>query len=153
RAVARYHDDSAGRDPDDHCARHGGRRRCRLQRARLGPRIHEMTRLAALALVAILGLPAHLLADSLPPKLVVVIVVDQMRRDYVADYGSHWTRGLRRIFDQGAWFTEAAYPYLTTLTCPGHATISTGTLPSTHGIINNQWWDRESQQLISCSND
>jgi predicted AlkP superfamily pyrophosphatase or phosphodiesterase len=112
-----------------------------------------MTRLAALALVALLGVPANLLADAPPPKLVVVIVVDQMRRDYVDDYGSHWTRGLRRIFDQGAWFTEAAYPYLTTLTCPGHATISTGTLPSTHGIINNQWWDRESQQLISCSSD
>ena len=62
-------------------------------------------------------------------------------------------QGLRRIFDEGAVVHEAAYPYLTTLTCPGHATIATGTLPSTHGIINNQWWDRDSQQMVSCSAD
>src|SRR4029453_13471833 len=61
--------------------------------------------------------------------------------------------GLARLGDGGAWFTKAAYPYLTTLTCPGHATISTGSLPSTHGIISNQWWDRGSQQLISCTTD
>ena len=76
------------------------------------------------------------------PSLVVVIVVDQMRRDYVEDYGSHWTKGLRRLLDEGAWYPNAAYPYLTTLTCAGHATIATGTLPATHGIINNTWWDR-----------
>jgi hypothetical protein len=111
-----------------------------------------MNRLAALLVFALLCLPRPVAADP-PPKLVVLIVVDQMRRDYVDDYGSHWTKGLRRIFDEGAWFTEATYPYLTTLTCPGHATIATGTLPSTHGIINNQWWDRDSQQLISCNND
>jgi predicted AlkP superfamily pyrophosphatase or phosphodiesterase len=87
------------------------------------------------------------------PGLVVVLVVDQMRRDYIDDYGAAWTGGLRRLLDEGAWFTKAAYPYLTTLTCPGHATIATGTLPSTHGIVSNQWWDRSSQQLISCTTD
>lgn len=87
------------------------------------------------------------------PSLVVILVVDQMRRDYVDDYGAPWTGGLRRLLNEGAWFTNASYPYLTTLTCPGHATISTGTFPSTHGIINNQWWDRATQQLISCTND
>ena len=64
------------------------------------------------------------------PSLVVVIVVDQMRRDYVEDYGSHWTKGLRRLLDEGAWYPNAAYPYLTTLTCAGHATIATGTFPA-----------------------
>jgi predicted AlkP superfamily pyrophosphatase or phosphodiesterase len=87
------------------------------------------------------------------PKLVVVLVVDQMRRDYIDDYGGLWTKGLRRLLDQGASFTNAAYPYLATLTCAGHATIATGTLPSTHGIISNQWWDRETQQVISCTQD
>jgi predicted AlkP superfamily pyrophosphatase or phosphodiesterase len=87
------------------------------------------------------------------PSLVVVIVVDQMRRDYVEDYGSHWTKGLRRLLDEGAWYPNAAYPYLTTLTCAGHATIATGTFPATHGIINNTWWDRETQKNISCSSD
>ena len=112
-----------------------------------------MTRLVALVILALLAVPRPLRADPAPPKLVVIVVVDQMRRDYVDDYGGKWTKGLRRIFDQGAWFTEAAYPYLTTLTCSGHATIATGTLPATHGIVNNQWWDRDSQQLIPCNFD
>src|SRR5262245_66631706 len=51
------------------------------------------------------------------------------------------------------WFTRAAYPYLLTITCPGHATISTGTFPSTHGVFSNQWWDRESGRKVQCSDD
>ena len=86
--------------------------------------------------------PAASSAQPAKPSLVVILVVDQMRRDYIQDYGPKWTKGLRRLVDQGAWFTKAAYPYATTLTCAGHATISTGTLPSTHGIISNGWWDR-----------
>ena len=92
-------------------------------------------------------------AQQAKPSLVVIVVVDQMRRDYIQDYGAKWTKGLRRLVDQGAWFTNAAYPYGTTLTCAGHATISTGTLPSTHGIISNQWWDRATQQVVSCTSD
>jgi predicted AlkP superfamily pyrophosphatase or phosphodiesterase len=92
-------------------------------------------------------------AASGRPALVVVLVVDQMRRDYIDDYGKPWTGGLRRLIDEGAWFTKASYPYLATLTCPGHATISTGTLPSTHGIISNAWWDRQTQHFISCTSD
>ena len=92
-------------------------------------------------------------AQPAPPKLVVVVVVDQMRRDYIDEYGAPWKKGLRRLVDDGAWFTNAAFPYTTTLTCAGHATIATGTLPSTHGIISNQWWDRASQQAVSCTGD
>jgi predicted AlkP superfamily pyrophosphatase or phosphodiesterase len=115
-----------------------------------------MTRLpvvATLLLLLVSTRPAPTVAANGAPALVVVLVVDQMRRDYIEDYGGPWTGGLRRLRDEGAWFTKAAYPYLTTLTCPGHATISTGSLPSTHGIISNQWWDRSSQQLISCTSD
>ena len=54
-----------------------------------------------------------------------------------------WTGGLKRMVTQGAWFRRAAYPYLTTVTCAGHATISTGSFPHTHGIFQNAWWDRE----------
>lgn len=99
------------------------------------------------------GRPQPALSAGGTPALVVVLVVDQMRRDYIEDYGGAWKGGLRRLLDEGAWFTNAAYPYLTTLTCPGHATIATGSLPATHGIISNQWWDRGSQQLISCTDD
>ena len=72
-----------------------------------------------------------------PPKLVVVLVVDQMRADYLERYGPLLTKGLRRLSDQGAWFTNAAYPYLNTVTCVGHSTIGTGTFPYHHGMILN----------------
>src|ERR1700720_3623047 len=69
------------------------------------------------------------------PKLVVLIVVDQMRADYVDRFQSEWTGGLKRMVKNGAWFRLAAYPYLTTVTCAGHATVSTGAFPHTHGIF------------------
>ena len=87
------------------------------------------------------------------PKLVVVIVVDQMRADYIDKFRSHWNGGFKRLVDKGAWFREAAYPYAATETCVGHATISTGSVPASHGIVANAWWDRESQKMITCTTD
>ncbi len=87
------------------------------------------------------------------PKLVVILVVDQMRADYVEKFGAQWTGGLRRLLDEGAWFREAAYPYAETETCVGHATISTGSLPSRHGMVLNEWWDRKSQEAVTCTED
>jgi predicted AlkP superfamily pyrophosphatase or phosphodiesterase len=92
-------------------------------------------------------------APASPPKLVVVLVVDQMRGDFIARYGSQWTGGLRRLADGGAWFSRAAYPYLATVTCVGHATVSTGAFPRTHGIVGNSWFDRESGRSVGCSAD
>ena len=71
------------------------------------------------------------------PKLVVFIVVDQMRADYLVRYGGLLQHGLKRLTTQGAWYTKAAYPYLMTITCVGHSTIGTGTLPYKHGMIGN----------------
>src|SRR5215217_3172595 len=82
-------------------------------------------------------------AAEAPPRLVVVIVVDQMRADYIERFRDNWSSGLRRLVDDGAWFTRAAYPYLTTVTCAGHATIGTGAYPHTHGIFANTWFERE----------
>jgi predicted AlkP superfamily pyrophosphatase or phosphodiesterase len=87
------------------------------------------------------------------PKLVVVIVVDQMRGDYIERYGHQWTQGLRRLVKQGAWYPQAAYTYMNTITCAGHSTISTGSIPATHGIILNAWWDRDSAKMVSCTED
>ncbi len=92
-------------------------------------------------------------APAPPPKLVVVLVVDQMRADYVPRYGFQWTGGLRRLVDGGAWFSRAAYPYLATVTCVGHATVSTGAFPRTHGIVGNSWFDRDLGRSIGCSAD
>ena len=87
------------------------------------------------------------------PKLVVMIVVDQMRGDYVDKFRTQWTGGLKRLVDEGAWFHEAAYPYAATETCVGHSTISTGSFPATHGMIANAWWDREAQKMVTCTAD
>jgi hypothetical protein len=110
-------------------------------------------RRAAAAVVLLLAAHAAHAAPAAPPKLVVVIVVDQMRGDYIQRYGFQWTGGLRRLVDGGAWFRRAAYPYLTTVTCAGHATVSTGALPRTHGIVGNSWFDRELGRSVSCTAD
>jgi predicted AlkP superfamily pyrophosphatase or phosphodiesterase len=83
----------------------------------------------------------------------VIISVDQMRGDYVARYGHQWTKGLRRLVDQGARFTRTTFPYFNTVTCAGHATIGTGAFPSSHGMVLNQWFDRDTGTGISCTDD
>src|SRR5580765_3500310 len=87
------------------------------------------------------------------PKLVVLLVVDQMRGDYVDKFQGQWTGGLKRLVSEGAWFREAAYPYAATETCVGHSTISTGSLPATHGMVANAWWDRDTQKMVTCTLD
>ena len=87
------------------------------------------------------------------PKLVVLLVVDQMRGDYVDKFQRQWAGGLKRLVTEGAWFREAAYPYAATETCVGHSTISTGAFPATHGMVANAWWDRDSQKMVTCTSD
>jgi predicted AlkP superfamily pyrophosphatase or phosphodiesterase len=90
---------------------------------------------------------------SARPKLVVMLVVDQMRGDYVDKFYGQWSGGLKRLVDEGAWFHDAAYPYAATETCVGHSTISTGAFPSTHGMVANAWWDREVGKMVTCTAD
>lgn len=84
-------------------------------------------------------------------KLVVVLVVDQMRADYLDRFDENFTRGLRRIIDSGHIYTNAYLNYSATKTSTGHATISTGLYPKNHGIVDNNWFDRKSDKAIySC---
>lgn len=100
------------------------------------------------------GKPAAKIASPpARPRLVVVLVVDQMRADYVEKFRGQWTGGLKRLVEEGAWFRDAAFPYAATETCVGHATISTGAFPATHGMISNEWWDREQQKVVTCTAD
>src|SRR5262249_31911786 len=115
--------------------------------------VEPAMRTAALILGLVLLLPSGRVAAVDPPKLAVIIVVDQMRADYIDRFKDDWTGGLKRLVSEGAWFTRAAYPYLLTVTCAGHATISTGAFPHTSGVFSNQWWDRESGQQLQCSED
>src|SRR2546425_10050339 len=99
------------------------------------------------------SVPAQAEKEHSRPKLVVVLVVDQLRADYLEKYSEHWTGGLRRLLGKGAWVRQAAYPYASTRTRVGHAPISTGSFPATHRIISNHWWDRESRKMGPCTPD
>jgi len=92
-------------------------------------------------------------AQAARPKLVVFIVVDQLRGDYLEDYDGLLKHGLKRLKSGGAWFRNGAYPFNATITCVGHATIGTGTLPYTHGMINNAWYDRATERAVNCTTD
>jgi predicted AlkP superfamily pyrophosphatase or phosphodiesterase len=87
------------------------------------------------------------------PKLVVVLAVDQMRADYVDKYRGQWSKGLSRLVGQGAWFRQADYPYYITVTCAGHASISTGAPPSVHGMTANNWWESGATKNVACTAD
>lgn len=98
-------------------------------------------------------LPASTVHAQTRPRLLVIVSIDQMRADYVFRYGHQWTGGLRRVIDQGAFFTEASFPYQNTITCAGHATMSTGNFPASHGMVLNAWWDRATGQQVTCTFD
>jgi predicted AlkP superfamily pyrophosphatase or phosphodiesterase len=87
------------------------------------------------------------------PRLVVMLVVDQMRADYLETFQARWKKGFATLRKDGAVFERAAYPYLNTVTCAGHATIGTGTFPHTHGMFLNAWWDRSRRALVTCNDD
>ena len=84
------------------------------------------------------------------PRLVLLIVVDQFRYDYLEKYDDLFVQGgLRRLMRQGASWTQANYDHMPTTTAPGHATLMTGTWPSEHGIVGNDWFDRETGTKVS----
>lgn len=103
---------------------------------------------AVFALSLALGLAA---AD--PPRLVVMLVIDQLRADYLTEFEDRWRGGFRTLLSEGAYFPRAEFPYWSTATCAGHATIATGTLPRTHGMILNVWWHREARRPWNCMDD
>jgi hypothetical protein len=76
------------------------------------------------------------------PKLIVIVVIDQFRGDYLArDREKFSGRGFNLFMKEGAWFTDCYYDYANTKTAPGHATIGTGAYTDGHGIESNEWWD------------
>jgi predicted AlkP superfamily pyrophosphatase or phosphodiesterase len=87
------------------------------------------------------------------PKLVVMLVVDQMRTDYLERYSAHFSGGLNRLMREGAWFERGAFPYANTVTCAGHSTIGTGALPYRHGMVLNEWYDRAAGKSVACTVD
>ena len=92
-------------------------------------------------------------ADS-RPKLVVAIVVDQLRGDYLERFQDQFTtNGFRLLMERGAFLSAAHYDYHPTYTAPGHATILSGAPPSVHGIIGNSWFDKRARRGRYCVED
>jgi predicted AlkP superfamily pyrophosphatase or phosphodiesterase len=88
------------------------------------------------------------------PKLVVIIVVDQMRGDMIERYHDQFTPGgFRLLMDRGAWFSSCYYNYANTRTAPGHATIGTGTYTLGHGILANEWYDSSLKKFVTSVED
>ncbi|WP_242204897.1 alkaline phosphatase PafA [Aestuariivivens insulae] len=93
-------------------------------------------------------------APSSRPKLVVGIVVDQMRYDYLTRfYNKYGDGGFKRMMNEGFNCKNNHYNYIPTYTGPGHASIYTGTTPKYHGIIGNNWYDKTIKQSVYCAGD
>jgi len=88
------------------------------------------------------------------PKLVVGIVVDQMRQEYLYRFEKKFgENGFKRLINEGFMLTNAHYNYVPTYTGPGHASIFTGSTPAIHGIIGNDWWDKSLKKNVNCVED
>ena len=88
------------------------------------------------------------------PRLVVGIVVDQMRYDYLTRFWDHYGRGgFKRLIGEGFNCKNHHFNYSPTSTGPGHASVYSGTTPSRHGIIGNSWFDKEKGEEVYCVSD
>ncbi len=88
------------------------------------------------------------------PKLIVVIVIDQFRGDYLERYHDQFEDGGFRVFmDRGAYFSDCNYDYANTRTAPGHATLLSGSYTSGHGIVANEWWDPIKKKRVTSVQD
>src|SRR5437660_12299362 len=96
----------------------------------------------ALALVTIFSTPAFASAYNARPKLIVVIVLDQFRGDYLERYRDQFVEGgFRLLLDHGAYFSHCNYDYANTRTAPRHATLFTGASSNGQGIAHDEWWE------------
>lgn len=87
------------------------------------------------------------------PKLVLTIVVDQFRYDYLTRFRTEYKSGLNRLLTQGAVFTNARYEHFPTVTAIGHSTVLSGATPSISGIIGNDWYERETGKTVTSVSD
>ena len=115
----------------------------------------KLPRFLFVALLLLGSIPgAFAAAYNAHPKLVVIIVIDQFRGDYLERYHDQFVDGGFRVFmERGAYFTDCNYDYANTRTAPGHATLFTGSYTSGHGIVANEWWDPQKKKLVTSVED
>jgi hypothetical protein len=108
------------------------------------------------SLAAILdsAVPVSASAYNGHPKLIVVIVIDQFRGDYLERYRDQFGEGGFKLFlDHGAYFPNCNYNYANTRTAPGHSTLFTGAYSNGHGIADNEWWDPKKKRMVTSVED
>ena len=93
----------------------------------------------ALLLAILISTEAY---GSESPKLILAVVVDQFRYDYLTRFRADYHAGFDRLLKQGAVFTDAHYVQFPAVTAVGHSTFLSGATPSVSGIIGNEWYDR-----------
>lgn len=110
-----------------------------------------MKRLFALTLLWLIAQPV---ISQNQPKLVIGIVVDQMRQEYLYRFEKKFgEQGFKRLMNEGFMLKNAHYNYVPTETGPGHASIYTGATPAVHGVIGNDWYDRTLKRDVNCVGD
>ena len=122
----------------------------------LGTRLFFVSLVVLFLLLGVGGNRWLLAAETTPvdkvaaPRLVVVLVIDQLRADYLDRFRDRFgPDGFNRLLREGANFISCFYPYANTVTAPGHATLSTGTTPDRHGISANGWYDSRSKRVVA----
>jgi predicted AlkP superfamily pyrophosphatase or phosphodiesterase len=115
----------------------------------------KRTQKPILLLLLFLLLPLNAPAQQKPkkPKLVLAVVVDQFRYDYLLRFRSDYHGGIARLLSEGAVFADARYIHYPTVTAVGHSTFMSGATPSVSGIISNEWLDRESDEPVTSVSD
>ncbi len=105
---------------------------------------------AVLALLVVLIPNCFASAYDARPRLIVIVVVDQLRADLLERFHDKFgANGFRLLTDRGAYFPSCYYDYADTRTAPGHATLLTGAYADGHGIMSNQWWDAETKKMVT----
>jgi len=109
------------------------------------------TILITASILAFLGtrLTGETQAPPPKPKLVVAIIVDQFRYDYLTRFRADYHAGLDRLLTQGADFTNAFYAQVPTITAVGHSIFLSGAMPAVSGIIGNSWYDRDEKKIVT----
>ncbi len=92
-------------------------------------------------------------AATMKPKLVVAIVVDQFRYDYLLRFRQSYTAGLKQLLSKGAVFANARLDHFPTYTAVGHSAFLSGAYPSMSGIVGNSWYDRDREKMIGAAFD
>ncbi len=110
-----------------------------------------MRRLFAVSLLV--AAVAASLPSATKPKLILAVVVDQFRYDYLTRFRASYTGGLNQMLIKGSVFTNAHYDHFPTVTAIGHSTFMSGATPAISGIIANDWFDRTSGKTVTSVTD